>query len=77
MKSLSKSCSSLGEPALIVVLWENRNYLGELNAVLPRTSSKIPKNAYAFHKMINYSSPKNCIAVLPKNLFYGTPLNFG
>ena len=30
MKLLSKSCSSLGEPALVVVLWENRNYLREL-----------------------------------------------
>ena len=26
--------------------------------------------------MISCGSPKNCTAVLPKNLFYGTPLNY-
>ena len=36
MKLLSKSCSSLGEPALFVVLWENHNYLGELQCSSPK-----------------------------------------
>ena len=36
MKLLSKSCSSLGEPALVEVLWENRNYLGELQCGSPK-----------------------------------------